>query len=738
MIGRARHLLQRIAVAIAACGSIHGVAYADLSWFGRDDPTRPSEPIRMSEIVAWSDACLDIDGGTWDAVIRIHRDYLDSWRMDLDPSARDLVADQRFFEGLAAALGEDRADCLAAMRAWRAVPTRLANDPESAAKLRREVLALAGARGTDAADVAPDAVREVDREARLAAQRLATELCQRMTTAIDRSNTRAQDELVLLLRAILPLRPRLIEALGKDRADRLQRSILLRADIVRPALLGERTRTMLALADRLSPDEHASVAAVYARADGMLDQHLLEGIGLPGPAKDGESPEARSAFERAWLATRARAERSVADGLEDVLGGERVSALRALALDGVSSLECSEVGNAAADAALARFLDPSRSDELARALGGNAGDRPWHPMQMMPLEDDELVSLGIPVPIARALLLEAIDPAQRDESVRAVTEALHGDHVARVGVIRQEHEPGLASLDALAKEDDRLFAEWTAAIGPDRVDAARLALVRLARAELCSARRLTGAMIGNVWVQAPARTPGSLALIALGAPVRGVPALGAAEQAQLSGRLAPVAPDWRLRLETEVRAARADAAQDAGSGGIIARVGRDGRGARAALERILQLIESLRGDADGGGAPSIVDITASEGALLATVEPLFQVLGAAERLEVTLVDDSGIPETVRTAVRRGLASTFIASENAALDRLRRMISDCRVIERLATRPDDAEARLRARDAALRGIEASRGMSYRREAAIADAWRVLRSEGVSAAKDAFRP
>jgi hypothetical protein len=81
MIGRARHLLQRIAVAIAACGSIHGVAYADLSWFGRDDPTRPSEPIRMSEIVAWSDACLDIDGGTWDAVIRIHRDYLDSWRI---------------------------------------------------------------------------------------------------------------------------------------------------------------------------------------------------------------------------------------------------------------------------------------------------------------------------------------------------------------------------------------------------------------------------------------------------------------------------------------------------------------------------------------------------------------------------------------------------------------------------------------------------------------------------------
>lgn len=725
-------------------------ARADLSWFETENPLFP-QPIRLSEVIAWSDACLAIDTEEWSDVAQLHRAYVEQWRIPAETLVGDTAADARFFDGLAVRLGADRSTCLAAMRAWRAVPTRLANDEKSAEKLRREVLALSSASLESVALEGKTDEEKLDAQRR--AQALAAELCQRMSSAVGRGNTRPADELIVLLRAVLPLRPQLIEILGQSAADRLQRTIVLRADIARPVFLGAKTKALLDFADRLTPEERAGIHAAFSRADALIDAIVLEGRGVANPTERGDAAE-MSAWTSTWLTSKRAAEKLIASDFERVIGAERLQALRMLEVDGVSMLPPTDDGNTRADAALSLFVDPARFDALAIVLGGSKGSRPWHPLGKIPLGEEEIQAMRIPVPIPREHLRAVIEPSRLDASKLDVLESIHIGHVERMRALGKADDSLKRSfIEAVLREDERTFCEVVAAFGEESVPAARVALVQLSRAELGSGFRPLGANLDGCWIQAPDRADGSIALLSLDIPQDCVVSMMDGDQELLRTVLEPRAAEWTRLLIDEARAAATDAERAASIGRDrssedtaalrstrLVRVGRDAARARAALERIHRLVEALRAAGPSGDRAAL-------SVLLATVDTVFDRSEAAQRLVSLLsqvkssahADDSTeVSSAVRAEAILRLVDMYGGVDDGSLGKLHRLIDVTRKIEVLAARADDENARARACEASLAAIKDSHTIAYRREAGWAEAWRVLRAASVPAAKQAFLP
>jgi len=309
-----------------------------------------------------------------------------------------------------------------------------------------------------------------------------------------------------------------------------------------------------------------------------------------------------------------------------------------------------------------------------------------------------------------------------------VIDGIHAAHVARVRALESAMPsgggpPDFALREAMAREDEAILAELVAALGEEASPAPRRALALL-RAERGFAPDPRGANWQSCWIVAPGRASGSIALLALGLEEAHVLPLDAAGQAVLAEVLAPAADALRRTL-----AATAVVVPEGTP--PLAVAGRDAAWTLAwfeALRRVLEVV--LEGVLEGGSGARIARTID-----LAAIEPVFDGSPASMRLAGALVSLRGGDEAgLATAVESRLLDFSTDPRRS----LRIRIDVCRAVAALASRPDDEKARVDACEASRSAIMASHGVAWRRESAIADAWRVLRAAGVAEAQDAFRP
>jgi membrane protein implicated in regulation of membrane protease activity len=133
----------RLAAVVAALAS-QASARADLSWF--DVPVSEDRPhVSFADVVAWSDACLDIKAEEWAPVERVYAEYITRWSGEGND-------EEKLWQGLASVLGPDRSGCLDAFRSSTDLVLRTRDSSNRHVAVRRELLALAATRGQFAAD----------------------------------------------------------------------------------------------------------------------------------------------------------------------------------------------------------------------------------------------------------------------------------------------------------------------------------------------------------------------------------------------------------------------------------------------------------------------------------------------------------------------------------------------------------------------------------------------------------
>ena len=699
----------RLAAVVAALAS-QASARADLSWF--DVPVSEDRPhVSFADVVAWSDACLDIKAEEWAPVERVYADYIARWSGEGND-------EEKLWQGLASVLGADRSGCLDAFRSSTDLVLRTRDSSNRHVAVRRELLALASTRGQFAAD----------------ARRIAREISGRVAPVVaERSPTDYDDapplgEAAAVRNAIMPVRTNLAAVVGEARADAILANIVQAYEISGTTALAPEFRAIIEHASRLSEDERTRLAAAYAAADAKL--------------------VARSALDKP-RETRTEADDALFKEIESILGAERADLIRALAGGYVDvraypeaptgpkpNTPLPDLVNSAADRLLARFVDPKDFPAVESAAG-----RPyWRPLSHHAMRTETGPEL---LPMSGAFLA-AVAGAKGDDEL-AIIESIQSDYSVRFA--QAEHAAGqimakearlIAIAETLIAEDERAFRELQTAFGADRVPAATIALARFARLE----RTLPFARIASRF-DTVSRIPwptGSIAGPFFGERTAGATPLPSSRRAEmlavltesaealLAGRLAA----WR---EVTATSATLDRVQEEFAGQ-----------SRVARERLVAMqaarLAGLAACASAarrsyGDAISLVERLAGENrgfdAQFLALTIIRQDLGrtdAGRRLMAEL-------EQVASTEARDRALTALVPPAPTAAEILRACTDAAMA---AGDMDDGDlGRIQAGNTVLSALkESRRRLDRAMRAQVAVAWRALRDSAVPAAADAFKP
>ena len=699
----------RLAAVVAALAS-QASARADLSWF--DVPVSEDRPhVSFADVVAWSDACLDIKAEEWAPVERVYAEYITRWSGEGND-------EEKLWQGLASVLGPDRSGCLDAFRSSTDLVLRTRDSSNRHVAVRRELLALAATRGQFAADA-----RRIAREI---SGRVAPVVTERSPTEYDAAPPLG--EAAAVRNAIMPVRPNLAAVVGEARADAILANIVQAYEISGTTALAPEFRAIVEHASRLSEDERTRLAAAYAAADAKL--------------------VARSALDKP-RETRTEADDALFKEIESILGAERADLIRALAGGYVDvraypeaptgpkpNTPLPDLVNSAADRLLARFVDPKDFPAVESAAG-----RPyWRPLSHHAMRTETGPEM---LPMSGAFLA-AVAGAKGDDEL-AIIESIQSDYSVRFA--QAEHAAGqimakearlIAIAETLIAEDERAFRELQTAFGADRVPAATIALARFARLE----RTLPFARIASRF-DTVSRIPwptGSIAGAFFGERVTGATPLPSSRRAEmlaaltesadalLAGRLAA----WR---EVTATSATLDRVQEEFAGQ-----------SRVARERLVAMqaarLAGLAACASAarrsyGDAISLVERLAGENrafdAQFLALTIIRQDLGrtdAGRRLMAEL-------EQVASTDARDRALTALVPPAPTAAEILRACTDAAMA---AGDMDDGDlGRIQAGNAVLSALkESRRRLDRAMRAQVAVAWRALRDSAVPAAADAFKP
>lgn len=442
------------AFAVSATLAASAALRADLGWF--DLPVSQDRPhVTFAEVVAWSDACLAIKPDEWPQVERAYSDYIREWAGD----GRD---EDKLWQGLSAALGVERAPCIEAFRAGADAILRTRDSSPRHVEVRRQLLALASTRGAQS----PDCIR------------LARDLAGRIAGAVvERSPIELEDvppatEVLGIRDAVTPLRGRMAQLLGEERADAVLAAIVQAYELSGTTALAPEFRIIIEHANLLTEDEQKKLAEAYAAADAKL--------------------RAKTAYQEPREA-RVQADEELYRQVVAIIGEQRADLVRSLAggyVDVRADLEATgprpnvplpDMMNSAADALLARFVDPSKFPEV-ESIFGRAYWRPmsWHGIKPKPLPEPFIMD---------ARFMAAVADAKGDDEI-AIIEAIQSDYTRRYAQGEQalntvmSKEGRLAAIaDMSIAEDEAALAKLQSAFGKDRISDKRLALARFARLE---------------------------------------------------------------------------------------------------------------------------------------------------------------------------------------------------------------------------------------------------------------
>lgn len=495
------NICTRLAAAILAI-ACPATLRADLSWF--DLPVSQDRPhVTFAEIIAWSDACLDIKAEEWPAVERAYAEYIREW----DGNGRD---EDKLWTALASTLGAGRAGCIDAFRASADAVLRTRDSSTRHVEVRRQLLALASTRGAQA----PEALRL----ARDLASHIAGAVVER--SPIDLEEVPPATEVLAVRDAVVPVRGGLATLLGEGAADAMLAKIVQAYELSGTTALSPEFRTIVEHASLLTDDERKRLAEAYAAAD------------------------AKVATRAAYLEpreARVQADEELYREVVAILGEQRADLIRSLAggyIDVRADLEASgprpnvplpDMMNSAADALLARFVSPN-DFAAVEALVGRAY---WRPMSWHGVKPKDL-----PQPfIMDARFMAAVADAKGDDEM-AIVEAIQADYTRRyaqgeqaLNTVMSKEGRFAAIADMAIVEDESALMALQAAFGKERISDKRLALARFARLE----RMLPFARVAGQF-DTMDRIPwpmGSVASAALGDALPGIAPLPESHRAAL-------------------------------------------------------------------------------------------------------------------------------------------------------------------------------------------------------------
>ncbi len=696
--------------ALAAALAPQAPARADLSWF--DVAVSEDRPhVSLADVVAWSDACLDIKAEEWPAVERVYADYIARWSGEGND-------EEKLWQGLASVLGGGRSGCLDAFRSSTDLVLRTRDSSNRHVAVRRELLALAATRGQFADD----------------ARRIAREISGRVAPVIEERSPTEYDqappigEAAAVRNAIMPVRANLAAVVGEARADAVLANIVQAYEISGTTALSPEFRAIIENATRFSSDERARLAAAYAAADAKL--------------------VARTAIDKP-RETRTEADDALFKEIESILGADRADLIRALAGGYVDvraypeaptgpkpNTPLPDLVNSAADALLARYVDPK---DFA-AVASVAGRRFWRPLSHHGMRTET----GPVLAPMDAPFLAAVAGAKGEDEL-AVVEAIQSDYAIRFA--QAEHATGqimakearlVAIAETLVAEDERAFRELQSAFGAERVGAQTIALARFARLE----RTLPFAKVA-VRFDTMNRIPwpsGSVAGAFFGQVAEGVTPLPASRSAALRAALAESAD---ALLAGRLAAWRELAAASASFDRVMEQFAGQSRVAR---ERLVAMqaarLAGLAACASAarrsyGDAISLVERLAGEGrvfdAQFVALALIRQDLGGTDAGR-RLMDEL---DRIASAESRDRALAALVPATPGAAEVLRASSDAAMA---AGDMDDGDlGRIQAGNAVLGALkDTRRRLDRAMRAQVAVAWRTLRDAGDPAAATAFRP
>ncbi|MFM1821834.1 MAG: hypothetical protein RI967_100 [Planctomycetota bacterium] len=579
--------LVRAALLGAGIGAAATPASADLEWF--DAVAAGSRGVLLAEIVAASDAVLELDAESLLAVADLHARYAarcaEAWANSVGVRGEGrLLAEERvaslrgpFLEALREQL---EAKLALKSAAKREVKFEAGLEVEFEAGLEARSLASATVALLAALDDVRAAFGARDRafaEVRRAVLALAAEhrdasvlaTLAEALAACRRADGQGPMPIAL---ALEPLGSRLAEAIGDGAAEEFR--ILLSRAVERPRdarLLARlalivRNASTLAAGDRsrlLASVERAAAgrrARLLAPAQAIADAHapardeVEAALGGAEDAPANGGARRMTPAERTWRRGEARDEGTMAAAFAEVLGAERANLLLQLVRGDFHDPDGGE-SNDAADAALLALVG---AEGFARLVAGDEGPF-WRPVEIMGSIEEQSDLLRILGPWTMELLSSML-ASPPDESESAVLEVLLEDHRARRREILANLAPG-AFADALLDEGTRVLEDLRAALPDARLSERGVALVRLASVESGAALGALGGLLLETgdWLQGDPPA-GSLALLALGAPQRFAPPLPSAARVALAEALAPDADAMREAWLDDLRRFRAHAA----------------------------------------------------------------------------------------------------------------------------------------------------------------------------------
>ncbi len=723
-------------LAILALLGTTDCAHADLAEFDADPHGSYLNPISFAELVAWSDACLNVSHDSWPAIEKLHTDYLTA---SVSLTQHDRAVDRAFFDQLVAALGADRVTCIGAFAASRAAIEAIAPFEHPASQVGRGLLAIAAAKSPSALD----------------AQQLALDLGTALAVALAPAGqgTLEIDGIALAQRPFLAHRSRLDSVIGASRADEFQLSVLRGFDNCEAPLLNEHARAIIRKESKLSTDERAAVRAAYARADAALREILLTGRGMPSPgsAVVTEEEGTRRFEGPTWCGAKSKIADALAKDLEQAIGPERTKLLFALVLGYASStFSTDDEGVRQSDLALEAFVDRAHFDSLV----GEFGSRFWQPVRT--LGEWEGSPVGVPHPIERTLLTAIITgPLTAEES--SMVDLLHADHLARWNaafgeLVHLERRRSISnqaddSLRLMDEEDSRVLDELRAALGPQRLSPESTSLFRLARAEASLSPRRGVSSNGST--NFLPRTARSAALVALGLRQANAPELGGVTTSHFElvrAALAPLANDWTAQIRAQWTTVR-DARTQLPSSPIIkmtpgmdrTEVQRQTNAWRRLLtkgdlalliptfQRHAALLESLEAlETDEGSA-------AARDLFVALYWQYFNYLQASMRLSEHLASVKDV------GMRTRVLDCLSPKDGVPSATVRGYLSAAAALERVYDSDEPTSAELQRKELSTNALAMQvRALDARLNSNTARAWKMLRDAGDSVAQTMFAP
>jgi hypothetical protein len=442
------------ALAVIAAFASSAPARSDLGWF--DLPVSEDRPhVSFAEVIAWSDACMQVKPEEWPQVESVYADYVRQW----EGMGQD---EDKLWNGLKVVLGTDRVACIEAFRASSDAVLRTRDSSSRHIEVRRQLIELASVRGAQA----PDALRLT----RDLASRLAGAVVERGPNDID--SVPPMSEVLGVRDAVVSLRPNIAAVLGEGRADEMLARIVQAYELSGTTALAFEFRTIIENATALPEEERKRLAEAYAAADLKIRSRL--------------------AYEKPRDA-RVEADEELYKQVESILGADRASLVRSLAggyVDVREDLKASgpqpnvplpDMMNSAADALLARFVAPADIVAVEGALGHAF----WRPMSWHGVRPKETPR---PLPMESSFLV-AVAGAKGDDEL-AIIESLHADYARRFAISENELNNIMSKQERLAettnlliREDEHVLRELQAAFGADRIKPSTIALARFTRLE---------------------------------------------------------------------------------------------------------------------------------------------------------------------------------------------------------------------------------------------------------------